>query len=99
MGGVAATGRVRVSFDTANSPLARDLARSEAKRADLSGGNVEGPEQAQAAEEVTAQWNGADVPARRGMLVRALGGDRMVINRTAKNGRRVFNPERVHLAS
>lgn len=85
------------SFDKANTPLARDLTRLLAERDTLNGGSPAGPAQALSREVIAAQWDGADVAERRGMLTFALGRHRLVIDPVRQKGRRTFDPSRVRV--
>ncbi|SDC20313.1 recombinase family protein [Actinokineospora iranica] len=86
------------AFDEANEPLVSDLARLYAERDSLSGGNPDGPTEAQSKESLIAQWNAGLVPDKRAMFVNALGRDRLVIDRyTGPRGKIVFDKARVRL--
>ncbi|MFB9727295.1 recombinase family protein [Haloechinothrix salitolerans] len=85
------------SFDAANEPLAADLARLTAERLSLSGGNPEGPTEAQSVEELDEQWKAGGYAEKRAMLLSALGRDRLVIDRYQRNGKRAFDKSRLRL--
>ncbi|MEV0088195.1 recombinase family protein [Saccharopolyspora sp. NPDC050642] len=85
------------NFDRANEPLVKDLARLTAERDTLrSPATPSGPTEAEAAETIAVKWDNGTVADQRGMLTRALSGERMVIDPAPKNGRRTFDPARVH---
>ncbi|MFI5587225.1 recombinase family protein [Amycolatopsis sp. NPDC051758] len=83
------------AFDAANEPLAADLAKLTAERKSLSGGNPEGPTEAQSVETLDAQWEAGGYAEKRAMLISALGRDRLVIKRYEQNGKRMFDKDRV----
>ncbi|MEU0535655.1 recombinase family protein [Amycolatopsis tolypomycina] len=85
------------AFDAANEPLAADLAKFTAERKSLSGGNPDGPTQAQSVETLDAQWEAGGYAEKRAMLLSALGRDRLLINPYEQNGKRVFDNDRVKL--
>jgi hypothetical protein len=51
------------------------------------------------AGEVGAQWDAAEPPERRALLIAALGSLQLVLNPAPKDGRRVFDPARIRLAT
>ncbi|MCP3804964.1 recombinase family protein [Allokutzneria sp. A3M-2-11 16] len=83
------------AFDRANKPLAADLARLRAERDQLSGGNADGPVEAQPPEEVARQWDDGDVSERRTMLTSALEKNVLYLKPAARTGARVFDRERL----
>ncbi|WP_410598812.1 hypothetical protein [Amycolatopsis sp. lyj-90] len=85
------------AYDQANEPLMAQLARLEAEREELTGGNPEGPTQAMSKKEAAAQWDAADVDERRAMLQDALGRDTLYVDSANKTGFRTFNPKRVRV--
>lgn len=85
------------SFDAANEPLAADLARLRADRESLSGGNPDGPTEAQSVDELAAQWDAGTLADTRAMLTSALGRDRLVIRRVTPGRKRVFDKDRIKL--
>lgn len=86
------------SFDQANLPLVRDLAKLREELESLSGGNVEGPTTAQSPEEIAQQWDNGGNAEKRGLLKDAVGNRLAVaVFPGEKEGKRVFNPDRVKL--
>lgn len=85
------------AFDKANEPLARDLAKLTAERDALSGGNLDGPTQAQPPEAIAAQWDAAEIAERRAMLTQALGRHQLRVLPYAGGGKRVFDRNRLRL--
>ncbi|MFC0434905.1 recombinase family protein [Kutzneria buriramensis] len=84
------------AFDAANEPLVADLARLTAEREALSGGNADGPTQAQSPEEVARQWDAGGFAEKRSLLTQALGRNWMMVEPFTQSGRKRFNPRRVH---
>lgn len=84
------------AFDKANEPLTADLARLRAERDTLNGDGPAGPIQVQDAATVRAQWDDADPPERRTMLISALGPHRLILD-PAPHGRRTFDPARIRI--
>jgi site-specific DNA recombinase len=86
------------AFDDANEPLVSDLARLYAEREALSGGNPDGPTEAQSTESLIAQWDAGGIADKRAMLVNALGRDRLVIDPySGPRGKITFNKSRIRL--
>lgn len=85
------------AYDQANEPLMAQLARWEAEKEELTGGNPEGPTKAMSKEEAAAQWDAADVADKRAMLRDALGRDTLFVDPADKTGFRTFNPKRVRV--
>ncbi|WP_370946599.1 recombinase family protein [Amycolatopsis sp. cg5] len=85
------------AFDKANEPLVADLAKLEAQRDELTGGNPEGPTEAMSRSDAAAQWDSAEVPEKRAMLLDALGRDTVFLDPAKKDGFRIFNPKRVRV--
>ncbi len=85
------------SFDQANLPLVRDLARLREEVQALSGGSVEGPTAAQSPEEIARQWDAGGNTEKRGLLKDAVGNRLAVAVFPAPDdgGKRVFNRDRV----
>ncbi len=86
------------AFDKPNEPITADLARLTAERDTLTTEEPAGPVQVQDATAVGTQWDDAQTPERRGMLIAALGSLRLVLDPASKNGPRVFNPARIRIA-
>lgn len=86
------------AYDAASAPLTRDLARLQAERDALSGGQPEGPTVAQSAEAIAEQWKAADTGDRRAMLVKALGRHKLYLDPATKTGKRTFNRNRLRVA-
>ncbi len=86
------------AFDKANAPITADLARLTAERDTLTTEEPAGPVQVQDAAAVGAQWDDAEAPERRGMLIAALAPLRLVLDPAPKGGPRVFDPARVRIA-
>jgi DNA invertase Pin-like site-specific DNA recombinase len=85
------------AFDRANEPLIADLARLEAERGELTGGNPEGPTEAMSREEAAEKWDAADIGEQRAMLTDALGRDTLYVDPSDRTGFRTFNPKRVRV--
>ncbi|MGH3905720.1 MAG: hypothetical protein ACRDTE_16280 [Pseudonocardiaceae bacterium] len=85
-------------FDRANAPITADLARLTAERDTLTTEEPTGPVQVQDAANVGTQWDDAEAPERRGMLIAALGSLYLVLDPAPKNGPQVLNPARVRIA-
>lgn len=83
------------AFDRANAPLLADLARYTAERDALFGGRPEGPVTVQSAEEIGRQWDAGGITAKRGMLRRAVGDWKLVLNPATPGGKRVFDHTRL----
>ena len=86
------------AFDKANQPIAVDLARLRAECDALTKGEPAGPVAVLDAAEVGTQWDEAESPERRGLLIAALGSLQLVLDPAPKSGRRVFDPVRVRVA-
>lgn len=86
------------AFDKANEPLTADLTRLRAERDTLTTGESASPVQVQDATTFGAQWDNAEAPERRAMLLAALGPLRLVIDPAPPGGRQVFDPARVRIA-
>ena len=85
------------AFDKANEPLIKDLARLEAERDELTGGNPEGPTEAMSREEAAEKWDAAEIAERRAMLTDALDRDTLYLDPSDRTGFRTFNPKRVRV--
>ncbi|WP_329063529.1 recombinase family protein [Amycolatopsis sp. NBC_01480] len=85
------------AFDRANEPLIADLARLEAEREELTGGNPEGPTEAMSRDEAAEKWDAADTGEQRAMLTDALGRDTLYVDPSDQTGFRTFNPKRVRV--
>jgi hypothetical protein len=85
------------AFDRANEPLIADLARLEAEREELTGGNPDGPTEAMSREEAAEKWDAADIGEQRAMLTDALGRDTLYVDPSDRTGFRTFNPKRVRV--
>ena len=84
------------AFDKANRPLAAQLAALDAERLSLESGAL-GPVEVATPEEIAAQWDNADPPEKRTMLVRALGRWRLVVGPGSRRQGRRFDPSRLRL--
>ncbi|MCU1682921.1 MAG: hypothetical protein JWQ81_3660 [Amycolatopsis sp.] len=82
-------------FDVANEPLVLDLASLEAQEKALAEQIPAEPVAAESEESLIAEWNDGDVSARRGMLLKTLGRNKMVVFPTVHTGKRVFDNTRV----
>jgi hypothetical protein len=49
------------------------------------------------ATTVGTQWDAAEPPERRGLLIAALGSLRLVLDPASKSGRRLFDPAQVRV--
>ncbi|OAP29021.1 hypothetical protein A4R44_00815 [Amycolatopsis sp. M39] len=85
------------AFDKANEPLVKDLARLNAEREELTGGNPNGPTEAMSREEAAEKWDAADVGEKRAMLRDALGRDTLYVDPAEGKGFRRFDPKRVRV--
>ncbi|MCK2237170.1 MULTISPECIES: recombinase family protein [unclassified Crossiella] len=84
-------------FDAANRPLSKRLKELLATRERLTGGQIDGPVKAMSAEEVEHQWKKGEIPERRVLLTRALGTDRIVLDKATAKGGNGFDVERLRL--
>lgn len=85
------------AFDKANQPITADLARLRIERDTLSAEEPTGPVTVLDTATVGAQWDDAQPPEQRGLLLAALGQLRLVLDPAPKSGRRMFNPARVRV--
>ena len=86
------------AFDAANTPLGASLAALRTERESLTGSpTAAGPVRALPPETIAAQWDDADIPAKRAMLVQALGPLRLLLDPARKDGKRRFTSDRLRL--
>ncbi|ANZ42603.1 hypothetical protein BBK82_09185 [Lentzea guizhouensis] len=91
-------GRRQISlktFEASHDPLMDDLTDLQAEYDELSGGAPEGPTTALAAEQIDAKWADADVVEKRAMLANAMGPLQIRILPSPKEGKRVFDRDRM----
>jgi hypothetical protein len=72
------------AFDRANQPLAKSLADLYDERDILEGDSPAGPIKVQPAAAIAQQWDKAEVPERRSMLIRALGDATLFLDKHEK---------------
>ncbi|UMP04388.1 recombinase family protein [Amycolatopsis sp. EV170708-02-1] len=85
------------AYDKANEPAMKELARLEAERDELTGGNPEGPTEPLTRQEAAEKWDGAEVSEKRALLLDALGADALIVDPSTKAGFRTFDKDRVRV--